>query len=370
MSFPPPPDSTVDCVNLGFKIQEVNGHVECRYSAQSGTWSPPKFVRDPYLRLHGMAPGLNYGQQAFEGLKAYRTPANRITVFRVDRNAARLAHSSSFISVPEVPEALFIECVRVAVALNAAYVPSSDTGGSLYLRPLIFGSSPQLGLSPPDEYLFCVYAIPVGVYHGVQPLKALILDDFDRAAPHGTGSAKLGGNYGPVLRWSEQARNEGYGITLHLDSSTHSEIDEFSTSGFIGVLKDTESDVITLVVPNSKNVISSITSESVVAIAQSFGWKTESRSIKYEELASFSEVIAAGTAAALVPIRSITRKSKNQTFTYIPDDLSSPGKVYTHLLETLKAIQYGLVEDKFGWNTVVDQVNPRQYIQDEDQINS
>ena len=163
------------------------------------------------------------------------------------------------------------------MSLNAAYVPPHETGAAMYIRPLIFGSSAQLGLNPPEEYTFCVYVLPVGVYHGVHPVKALILEEFDRSAPDGTGSAKVGGNYAPVLRWSEKARTEGYGITLHLDSKTRSEIDEFSTSGFIGVKKDGED--ITLVVPDSKCVIQSVTSDSILEIARSFGWKTEARSV-------------------------------------------------------------------------------------------
>lgn len=149
----------------------------------------------------------------------------------------------------------------------------------MYIRPLIFGSSAQLGLNPPEEYTFCVYVLPVGVYHGVHPVKALILEDFDRSAPDGTGSAKVGGNYAPVLRHSEKAYKGGYGITLHLDSKTRTEIDEFSTSGFIGVKKDGEN--VTLVVPDSKNVIQSVTSDSCLEIARSFGWKTEVRSVSH-----------------------------------------------------------------------------------------
>lgn len=224
-----------------------------------------------------MAPALNYGQQAYEGMKAFRSPNNEITIFRAKRNAARLAHSASFISIPPVPESVFLECVHAAVSLNAAYVPPHETGAAMYIRPLIFGSSAQLGLNPPEEYTFCVYVLPVGVYHGVHPVKALILEEFDRAAPDGVGSAKVGGNYAPVLRWSDKARDEGYGITLHLDSKTRSEIDEFSTSGFIGVKK--EGDNITLVVPDSKCVIASVTSDSCLEIARSFGWKTECRSV-------------------------------------------------------------------------------------------
>lgn len=170
-----------------------------------------------------------------------------------------------------------MECIHVAVSLNAGFVPPHETGGSMYIRPLVFGSSAQLGLNPPEEYLFCVYVLPVGVYHGVHPVKALILENFDRAAPDGTGGGKIGGNYAPVMRHSDKARSEGFGITLHLDSKTRTEIDEFSTSGFIGAKKD--GDQITLVVPDSKSVIASVTSESCLEIGKSLGWKVEVRSV-------------------------------------------------------------------------------------------
>jgi branched-chain amino acid aminotransferase len=148
----------------------------------------------------------------------------------------------------------------------------------MYIRPLLFGSSAQLGLSAPEEYTFCVFVMPTGVYHGVHPVDALILEDFDRAAPEGTGSAKIGGNYAPVLRWSDAARKEGFGITLHLDSRTRQEVDEFSTSGFIGVHKGDDGQF-TLVVPDSKNVIKSVTSESACEIGKSLGWKIEKRPV-------------------------------------------------------------------------------------------
>ncbi|MCJ1404600.1 hypothetical protein MMC11_007826 [Xylographa trunciseda] len=293
-----------------------------------------------------MAPALNYGQQVFEGIKAFRTPDNHIAIFRPSQNAARFAHSASFVSIPEIPIPHFLECVHAAVSHNAAYVPPNETGAAMYIRPLVFGSSAQLGLNPPEEYTFCVYVLPVGVYHGVHPVAALILEDFDRAAPEGTGSAKLGGNYAPVLRWSEKARNEGYGITLHLDSRTRTEIDEFSTSGFIGIRKDGEQ--YTMVVPDSKNVIRSVTSESAIELARSFGWKVERRPIKYEELPEFDEVMAAGTAAALVPIKSITMKSRGAKFEYQGGG-DEPGPCCVKLLTTLKGIQQGNIEDKFGW---------------------
>ena len=299
-----------------------------------------------------MAPGLNYGQQAYEGIKAFRTPDNRIAIFRPSQNAARMAHSASYISIPAVPDAHFLKCIHLAVSLNAAYVPPHHTGAAMYIRPLLFGSSAQLGLNPPEEYTFCVYVLPVGVYHGVHPVDALILEEFDRAAPEGTGSAKVGGNYAPVLRWSEKARQEGYGITLHLDSKSRSAIEEFSTSGFVGIKQD--GDQYTVVVPDSKNVIKSVTSDSVCDIAKSLGWKVECRKILYDEIPSFTEVMAAGTAAALVPIKSISMKSTNDKFLY-QGGSDDPGPACIKLLTTLKGIQQGKIKDTFGWLEYVEE---------------
>ena len=281
-------------------------------------------------------------------MKAFRTPDNRIAIFRPDQNAERMQISASYIAIPEVPTDHFLRCVRLAVGLNAEYVPPHEGGSAMYVRPVLFGSSEQLGLDPPDEYTFCVYVVATGVYHGVHPIDGLVLEDFDRAAPMGTGAAKIGGNYAPVMPWSRRAKAEGYGITLHLDSRTRTEIDEFSTSGFIGVKKD--GDGFVLAVPDSKNVIKSVTATSVCQIAESFGWKVEKRRIPYEELSEFSEVLAAGTAAALVPLKSISMRSRSQTFTY-----EAPGPVCTQLLDRYKAIQRGYVKDPFGWLDFVEE---------------
>lgn len=295
-----------------------------------------------------MAPGLNYGVQTFEGLKAFRTPNDQIALFRPDQHAKRIQHSASYISAPAIPEEHFLRCVSLAVAANAEYVPPYETGAAMYVRPLLFGSSAQLGLNPCDEYTFVVFVMPTGVYHGLHAVDALVMEDFDRAAPDGTGSAKLGGNYGPVLKWSEKARNEGFGITLHLDSKTRSEIDEFSTSGFIGIKQ--ENDQVTLVVPDSKNVIKSVTSESVIQIARDIcGFKVEKRQILYDELKDFKEVMAAGTAASLVPVKSITMRSKGDKFEYAGKDNDEPGPICLKLLKILKDIQQGKVNDQFGW---------------------
>ncbi|KAM4054345.1 amino-transferase class IV domain-containing protein [Hirsutella rhossiliensis] len=358
-AFPPPPVNTIDWSNVGFKVREVNGHVESTFSRSTGQWTPLRFVADPFMRIHGMAPALNYGQQAYEGLKAFRGPGDAdIAVFRPDRNALRLQHSADVVSMPRVPVDLFLHACRAAVALNAAFVPPHATGAALYVRPQLYGSSAQLGLTAPEEYIFAVFVIPTGVYHGTDPVKALILDEFDRAAPNGVGSAKVGGNYAPVLRWSDKARSEGFGITLHLDSARHEDIDEFSTSGFIGILTGEHGqDDVTLVAPDSKCVIDSVTSDSILHIARSYGWKTEKRPIKYAELPRFAEVVAAGTAAALVPIRSITRHHSPGLWPAGPRGEAGP--LCLKLLTQLKAIQLGKVDDAFGWRVAVTEADKK-----------
>ncbi|KAJ6087770.1 Branched-chain amino acid aminotransferase II [Penicillium canescens] len=346
-----PPPIALDWNNIGFKVRDGNGHVECHFShSGSGKWTTPQYVNSPTLGISGMSPALNYGQQVYEGLKAFRHPHNnKITIFRPDRNAKRMQFSAEVVSIPPVPEELFIECVRLAVGLNAEYVPPHESGAAMYIRPLLFGSSAQLGLSPPDGYTFAVFAMPTGVYHGASAVDALILEDFDRCAPFGTGAAKVGGNYAPVLRHSDRARKEGYGITLHLDSATRSEVDEFSTSAFIGVKRDADGGV-TVVQPDSRNAIDSVTAASVLEIARKLGYRVEKRRVLYEELGEFEEVIAAGTAAALVPVGSITMKSRADKFEYRTGAEKEGGEVCVQLLKMLRGIQSGTVEDSWGWN--------------------
>ena len=217
---------------------------------------------------------------------AFRGPDEQINIFRPETHAARFSHSASYVSIPPIPTSHFLTSVKLAVARNASFVPPHSSEALLYIRPLVFGSSGHLSLTPPSEFTFVVYVQPGTTYHGVQPLDALVLEDFDRAAPHGTGSAKVGGNYAPVMKWSDGARKEGFGITLHLDAATHTQIEEFSTSGFIGIRKtkaegEGNPEDIILVVPDSKNIVQSVTSDSCAVIAESLGWKTEKRPVSF-----------------------------------------------------------------------------------------
>ena len=217
---------------------------------------------------------------------AFRGLDEQINIFRPDAHAARLSHSASYVSIPSIPTSHFLTGVKLAIARNAAFVPPHDSEALLYVRPLVFGSSGHLALTAPTEFTLAIYAQPGTTYHGVQPLDALVLEKFDRAAPHGTGSAKVGGNYAPVVKWSDAARRQGFGITLHLDAATHTQVEEFSTSGFVGVRKTKkegeEGEEITLVVPDSQNIVQSVTSDSCLKVAESLGWKVEKRVVSLQ----------------------------------------------------------------------------------------
>ncbi|KAJ5295918.1 hypothetical protein N7508_010739 [Penicillium antarcticum] len=325
-AFPPCPLVSLNgtsWVLLLWMIQ-VNGHVESKYSIATGEWSKPHFVEDPFIKVHGLAPGLNYGQQAFEGMKAYRDPDGQIQVFRLKDHAARLALSCSTIAIPTIPEDVLLASINLAVVL--------------------FGSDAFFAVFAGTSYRFCVYVQPYKAYHGVQLLPALVLEDLDRAAPQGVGHVKVGGNYAPVLKWSDKARAEGFAITLHLDSRTQSEIDEFSTSGFLGLKKTGDS--FTLIVPSSPSILKSVTSTSCVELARSFGWAVELRPIPYLELPHFKEILAAGTAAIVVPIKSITRRSTGDVFTFSVD---GPGEACQRLSKALLAVQKGLASNDGDW---------------------
>lgn len=337
-------------------------------------------MADSHLRVHGLSPGLNYGQQAFEGLKAFRLPGERgdIAIFRPEAHAARLQHSAAMLGMPPVPTDTFVRACNEAVARNAGYVPPHASGWSLYVRPLLFGSARSLYPGPSVEYVFCVYVFPMPSGPPV-PARALVLDDFDRAAPRGTGTAKAGGNYAGVLPWAARARDQGFGITLHLDSAQHQYVDEFSLCGFLGVkgrpaltngAQNGErggGDVV-LVVPDSPSALESLTSDSVQKIARYLGWKVEKRPVHYTELPEFDEVLGAGTAVGLSAIRSIYRRGQesetrlspgprvtsdpvdgSEVVQYIPEGQEGGGPVFHQLLDYLRGVQRGLEHDKFGW---------------------
>lgn len=343
----PQPSSAVDWPNLAFAVNPVNGHAQCTF--KDGEWGPLEFVKDPFLKVSIMAPALNYGQQCFEGLKAFRCKDGHIRVFRPDENAKRMRHSADMVAMPGLPDELFLEAVKMAALKNAEFVPPYELGQAMYLRPLLMGTGPQLALMPPNEFTFIVAATPVANLYsasGAKPIDALIVEDFDRAAPAGTGSAKLGGNYAPVFQHAAKARQAGYPITLHLDSKTRTHIDEFSTSNFLG-LKEAGGKTM-LVVPESSSILKSVTTKSVIELARSFGWTVEKRAVPLAEVSEFSEIMSVGTAAVISPIKSVTYQGKK--LVQLSEECG-PGS--QKVLKALRAIQTGDSEDTFGWNYLV-----------------
>ncbi|KAK6076446.1 subgroup IV aminotransferase [Seiridium cupressi] len=342
----PAPNKDIDWSTLGLALDlTVNGHIETRYHLSTGQWTTPTLVADPNISVNGLSPGLNYGQQCYEGLKAFRTESNQINVFRPKFHAARMARSAASVSLPPPSEELFLECLRLAVAVNAEFVPPADAEAYLYIRPVLFGASARLALAPPEEVIFAIYVQPTRPYHGSAAIDGVVLEDFDRAAPRGMGGYKVGGNYAPVWRHAAKAKEMGYGITLHLDSATRSLIEEFSTSGFLGHTEVGGKDV--LVVPQTENAIASTTSDSMVRLAEREGWLIEKREVPFSSIATLNEVVAVGTAAAAVPVRSIARLSTNEKYSFAASEHGEAKLVaLSHLMAS---IQRGRADDTEGW---------------------
>ncbi|GAA5828821.1 hypothetical protein JCM11251_005886 [Rhodosporidiobolus azoricus] len=353
-----PPSSSFDWDKLAFNLYDTAGHAKSVY--QDGKWGPLTFEPEPYVRLPVGSVALNYGSSVFEGLKAFRQEDGQVKLFRPQENAARISYSAAAVSIPEIPEDLFLNAVEMAVGKNLDLVPPHAPyggSGSMYVRPLAFASGAQLGLMAPDEFTFLVYVTPTGSLYGssggkAPAVDAIIVEDFDRAAPKGTGTYKLAGNYGPVLGVQARAKANGFPLTLHLDSKTRSYVDEFSTSNALGIKKASSPDAApTLVVPLSDSILKSVTTKSLVDIAKSLGWNVEIRPIPFQEVTDggFSEWLACGTAAAITPIRSITYNDASGSAQKVTFGDGNAGPNTLELLKNLTGIQAGTLPDKLGF---------------------
>jgi len=334
----------LDWKNLAFEYLKTDYNI--RFTNKNGAWSEGELVSDEHVSLHMAAPSLHYGQQAFEGMKAFGTADGRIVVFRPLENAKRLKKSCERIFMPPVDEAMFLEAVRRVVAANSHFVPPYGTGASLYIRPLIFGDGAKIGLGPAEEYHFIVMVTPVGPYYkgGFNPVKAMILEEYDRAAPHGVGDCKVGGNYAAGLAGGQFAKDKGFPVALYLDSAEKKYIDEFSTSNFIGIKGNT------FISPASRSILPSITNDSLGIIASDMGMKVERRPVPVEELKEFDEIGAVGTAAVITPVSHIQYRDEELVF----GDGINAGKKISELYKTLVDIQTGEVEDTHNWLDVVE----------------
>lgn len=331
---------------LPFGYSKTNYNVRCYY--RNGEWGAIETSSSEYISIHMAATALHYGQEAFEGLKAFRGKDGKIRLFRWEENAKRMQKSAEGIMMAEVPTELFMKMIMRVIKLNKEFVPPYGTGASLYLRPLLFGSGPQVGVKPATEYMFMVFVTPVGPYFkaGFKPVDIQLVRDYDRAAPLGTGHIKVGGNYAASLRPGIRAHDEGFASVLFLDAKEKKYIDEAGPANFFGIKGNT------YVTPDSKTILPSITNMSLRQIAKDLGLEIDLRPVAADELGNFDEAGACGTAAIISPIGKIVDRELNKTYVYSTD--GNPGPWSTKLYKRLLAIQLGEVEDTHGWNTIVE----------------
>ncbi len=334
----------IDWKNLGFGYKDTDYNIRCYY--RNGNWGELEVCSEKQISVHMAATGLHYGQEAFEGLKAFKGKDGKIRIFRLDENAKRLQSSCKGILMPELSVELFTEAVLKAVKLNEKFVPPYESGASLYIRPLLFGTGAQIGVHPADEYLFVVMVMPVGPYFkgGFKANSYAITRKYDRAAPLGTGTYKIGGNYAASLRANKEAHDLGYTSEFYLDAKEKKYIDECGAANFFGIKGNS------FITPKSSSVLPSITNKSLQQLAIELGMTVEARNVPVEELTTFEEAGACGTAAVISPIKSIVDVDNDITY-FISEE---PGKICTRLYEKLRAIQYGDEPDLYGWVTVVE----------------
>jgi branched-chain amino acid aminotransferase len=337
---------TTDWKNLPFGYIKTDFNIRCLF--KNGKWGALEVSSSEYIDIHIAASGLHYGQEAFEGLKAYMGKDGKIRLFRWEENAKRMILSAKGVVMEPFPFGLFKEALFKVIQLNKKFIPPYGSGATLYIRPLLYGSGAEVGVKPGSEYTFIIFVTPVGPYFkgGVIPVNMLISRDVDRAAPMGTGTFKVGGNYAASMRAIVAAKNGGYSNTIFLDAKEKKYIDECGPANFFGIKNNT------YVTPKSESILNSITNMSLIQIAESIGMKTERREVPVTELGEFEEVGACGTAAVISPIAKIFDPAENKVYEYCKDCI--PGAVTMKLYNKLVAIQCGDEPDSFGWITILE----------------
>jgi len=331
----------LDLNNLGFAYI----HLPFRYLSiyKDGKWDEGGLVENNKLEISEASPAIHYGQQCFEGLKAYRTKNDDIQLFRVDENAKRMNKSAARLLMPEIPEEKFIAACKEVVRVNKDFVPPYGSGGTLYLRPLLIGVGDTIGLAPATEFIFTVFAMPVGAYFkgGMKPAKFLASFEYDRAATFGTGQAKVGGNYAGSLLPGVQAKAQGYADVVYLDPATHTKIEEVGTANFFAITQDNA-----FITPKSISILPSITKYSLLYLAEHrLGLKATEGDIYIDQLENYKEAGACGTAAVVTPVGAIHVNGKDHVF-YSETEV---GPLTQKLYDELVGIQFGDIEAPAGW---------------------
>ncbi|MFT3993505.1 MAG: branched-chain amino acid aminotransferase [Dysgonomonas sp.] len=337
---------SIDWANLSFGYRKTDYNVRSYY--KDGKWSTPTETTSEEINIHMAATCLHYGQEAFEGLKAFKGKDGKTRIFRIRENALRMLSSCHGIMMADLPVEIFEESVIKAVKLNEKFIPPYGSGASLYIRPLLLGISPQVGVKPSTEYLFLVFVTPVGPYfkEGFKPTPVAILRGYDRAAPLGTGTIKIGGNYAASLVAGHKAHEMGYSAVLYLDAKEKKYLDECGPANFFGIKNNT------YITPLSSSILPSITNKSLMQLAEDMGMKVERRQVPEDELSTFEEAGQVGTAAVISPILRVDDVEENKSYVISKD--GNAGPISTKLYNKLRAIQLGDEADTHGWVTVLD----------------
>lgn len=330
----------VDWNNLGFNYIKTDYRFVAHW--KDGQWDNGTLTQDEVLRIHEGSTALHYGQQAFEGLKAYRAKDGSINLFRPDENAKRLQASCDRLLMPQVPTEMFIQACQQVVKANEHWLAPYGTGATLYLRPFIIGVGENIGVRTAPEFIFSIFCCPVGAYFkgGLAPSNFLV-SEYDRAAPNGTGAAKVGGNYAASLYPGKIAKERNFSDCIYLDPETHTKIEEVGAANFFGITRDNK-----FITPLSPSILPSITKYSLLYLAQHcLGMEAIEGKVYIDQLDQFSEAGACGTAAVITPIGGIQYKDDFHIF-YSETEV---GPVTKRLYDELTGIQFGEIAAPEGW---------------------
>lgn len=315
-------------------------------------WHEGKIVPYAPLTLDPAAAVFHYAQEMFEGLKAYKTKEGKVLLFRPDKNAERTNKTNARMCIPLIDEELYVEAVKALVAVDADWIPEKE-GTSLYIRPFIIATEAFLGVRASKEFMFMIILSPVGPYYkaGLAPTKIFVEDEFVRAAPGGTGYAKIGGNYAAGLKSQEKAHEKGYAQVLWLDGAERKYIEEIGTSNAFFVIGD---EVTTA--PLEGTILPGITRDSVIQLLRSWGVKVVERRLTIQEVydahaqGKLLEAFATGTAAVISPVGELCWKEEKITI-----NQGEIGQLSQRIYDTLSGIQLGKQEDPFNWTVEVRQ---------------
>jgi branched-chain amino acid aminotransferase len=313
----------------------------------NGKWENPRITKYGPLLLEPSAIALQYGQTIFEGQKAYWSKDGKLNLFRPDLNIKRFNNSARRMAMPEIAPDIYLKALKTLLDLERDWTPR-NIGSALYIRPTMIGTQGRLGVIPSKDYLFYIVLSPVGPYfpEGFKPIKILVSEHYIRAAPGGTGFAKTGGNYAASLLIGQEALEKGYSQVLWLDAIHKKYAEEVGAMNIFFVYNDT----LYTAPLDSGTILPGVTRESVIQMAHDFGYSFKEKALSMEEIVegvkngSLQECFGAGTAASIAPVGCLYYQSKEHIINNFQIGEVSQ-EIYNHLI----GIQYGLIEDPYGW---------------------